>query len=346
MKNISLKSNSTIRAIGAVALVLALMGSFMLPGTVNAADPDGIDALRLWIDESYYGITKTEPYQFTVTGMSAGDHTLMVRVRDTLYNANNSETITIEVENTSSIITHVGTTKVYDSDGQNLTIARPSGSKAGDLLILVLHRTDDDLPLYVNGWTRVAECFKRNNGYDCSIEEDCIRWHNEDYCADFGGHGGHDLAQSVFFRKVDSSEANSYTFNLNRDTTGHPGWAILTALRGADANNPVRDWSYKGCDESPDSVFPSVYGEEGDILLLSQSFDDAIAQTKFGAPSSTTLFGYVSKSDEAGFLFGGVLASTGQTGQKTTVGDGGPNCKDALVSLTIKPQYLIILLRK
>ena len=34
------KSNSAMRALGAVALILALMGSFLLPGTVNAADPD------------------------------------------------------------------------------------------------------------------------------------------------------------------------------------------------------------------------------------------------------------------------------------------------------------------
>jgi hypothetical protein len=130
-------------------------------------------------------------------------------------------------------IKHVGTTETYSSDGQNLRIARPSGSRTGDLLILVLHRTDDDLPLSVDGWTRVAECFKKDNGYDCSTEKDCTSWPNSDFCGSFGGHGGHDLAQSVFYRKVGSSEPGSYSFNLNRDSSGYPGWAILTALRGA-----------------------------------------------------------------------------------------------------------------
>ena len=235
-------------------------------------------------------------------------------------------------------IKHVGTTEKYDSNGQGLRISRPSGSKSGDLLILVLHRTDDDLPLYVDGWKRVAECFKKDNGYDCSTEKDCTSWHNSDFCGSFGGHGGHDLAQAVFYRKVGSGEPSSYTFDLNRDSSGHPGWAILTALRGAATSYPVRDWSYKGCDGSSDSLFPSVYGKSGDMVLLSQSFDDRVSQSKFGAPSGTSTFGYVSQSDEAGFLFGGTLRSTGETGKMKTRGDGASSCKDALVSLTIKPR--------
>ena len=234
-------------------------------------------------------------------------------------------------------ITHIGTTEVWDSNGQNVTIARPSGSKAGDLLVLVLHRTDDDLPLYVDGWTRVAECYKRDNGYDCSTEEDCIDWANSEFCDDFGGHGGHDLAQAVFYRAAGPNEPSSYQFDLNMDSSGHPGWAILTALRGADTIDPVRDWSYKGNDGNPDSVFPSVYGKAGDMVLLSQSFDDAVAQSKFQAPTGTSTFGYVSNSDEAGFLFGGTLVSTGDTGTMKTHGDGASENKDALVSLTIKP---------
>ena len=100
----------------------------------------------------------------------------------------------------------------------------------------------------------------------------------------------------------------------------------------------MRDWANEGCDGDEDSLFPSVHGEAGDLLLLSQSYDDAIAQAKFGAPSGTESFGYVSDSDEAGFLFGGTLASSGDTGVMRTQGDGGSSCKDALVSLTIKTQ--------
>ncbi|MEZ4252519.1 MAG: DNRLRE domain-containing protein [Polyangiales bacterium] len=236
-------------------------------------------------------------------------------------------------------ITHVGTTQTYDSNGQGLVIDRPSGSAEGDLLVLVLHRTDDDLPLYVDGWTRVAECFKGDNGHQCGTEAMCRSWHDDDFCADFGSSGnGHDLAQSVFYRAVGSREPSSYRFDLNRDGNGHPGWAVLTALRGARTTNPVRDWAGVGCDRNDDSIFPSVEGAPGDMLLLSQSFDDAIPRANFLPPSGTSLFGYVSRSDEAGFLFGGLLGARGETGTRRTGGPGGPACKDALVSLTIMPR--------
>lgn len=236
-------------------------------------------------------------------------------------------------------ISHVGTAEVWDADGQDLSVGVPAGTQNGDLMVLVLHRTDDVLPLHVDGWTRVAECYKRDNGYDCSTEDDCTSFANDDFCSLFGdeGQGGRDLAQSVFFRVAGSSEPTSYQFDLNIDSDGHPGWAILTTLRGAATTDPVRSWAHTGCDSDADSVFPSVLGEAGDYVLLSQSFDDAIEQSKFGAPSGTSLLGYVSDSDEAGFLFGGLLSSSGQTGAMETVGDGGPNCKDALVSLTVKP---------
>jgi len=74
------------------------------------------------------------------------------------------------------------------------------------------------------------------------------------------------------------------------------------------------------------------------MVMLSQSFDDAIAQANFLPPPGTSDFGYVSQSDEAGFLFGGLVELGGETGEMATGGPGGPNCKDALVSLTIRPQ--------
>lgn len=236
-------------------------------------------------------------------------------------------------------IEHVGTTESYDSNGQDVVVERPAESAEGDLLILILHRTDDDLPLFVDGWTRVAECFKGDNGDDCGTEATCTAWHDDDFCAAFADAGnGHDLAQSVFFRVVGASEPSSYSFDLNRDTTGPPGWAILIALRGAASTDPVRDWAGVGCDADENSVFPSVLGETGDMVLLSQSFDDAIASENFTAPPGTELLGYVSESDEAGFLFGGILEASGETGDLETGGPGGPGCKDALVSLTVVPR--------
>lgn len=238
-------------------------------------------------------------------------------------------------------ITHIGTTEKYDSNGQNLSIDRPSGSEPGDLLVLFMHRTDDELPLELDGWTRGASCFKQDNGYDCYTADDCVEYRNGgEFCARFGEkrHRGRDLAQAVFYKVVGSEEPDEYEFDLNRDSSGHPGWAILTALHGARTNDPIRDWSHEGCDDNSDSRFPSVFGQEGDMVLLSQSFDDAISKSKFNPPDDMEDFGYVSKSDEAGFLFGGILSSTGDTGSMKTHGAGGPKCKDALVSLTVKAQ--------
>jgi len=236
-------------------------------------------------------------------------------------------------------ISHIGTTTQWDLDGQDINIDLPTGSTAGDLLILALHRTDDDLPLFVDGWTRAAECFKSDNGFPCATEKNCTRWHNDNYCRKFGFRGsGHDLAQSIFYKTVDTNETSTYTFNLNRGSSGHPGWILLTTLRGADTTSPIRDWSHKGCDGDPDSLFPSIYGEAGDMILLSQSFDDFEPIFKFQAPRGTTSFGYVGNSDETGYLFGGTLTSTGETGIMETRGRGAADCKDALISLTIKPR--------
>jgi hypothetical protein len=240
---------------------------------------------------------------------------------------------------TSSGVAHIGTTQVWDSDGQDVTIARPSGVQSGDLLLLVLHRTDDDLPLYLDGWTHGAECYKRDNGYDCSTKSDCTIWEsNGKFCSYFGsyGGGGHDLAQSVFYKAASSAEPSSYRFNLNMDTYGHPGWAILTALRGAATTDPIRDWAHEGCDNRTDSLFPSVYGEVDDMVLLSQSFDDRVEKDLFGAPSGAITFGYISNSDEAGFLYGKSVLVKGETGTMETIGYGASSCKDALVSMTIK----------
>ncbi|MBZ2167370.1 hypothetical protein [Marinobacter sp. F4216] len=235
-------------------------------------------------------------------------------------------------------ISHVGTTQVWDSDGQNMRIRRPSGSKEGDLLVLFLHRTDDVLPFHVDGWQRAGECYKENNGYDCLTVPDCTDISGS-FCNRFeNSYYGDDLAQVVLTREVSPDEPDSYTFHLGAWSDGQPGWAILTALRGADTRDPVRDWSHRGCDNDPRSAFPPVDGRKGDMLLLSQSFDDAVSQRRFGAPSGTSTFGYVSNSDEAGFLYGGLIMSDGPTGVMETRGDGASSCKDALISLTIRPR--------
>ena len=239
---------------------------------------------------------------------------------------------------TPGTITHIGTSKIWDSNGQGVTVSKPVNTKAGDLMVLVLHRTDDMLPYEVSGWTRRAECYKEDNGYQCLNVSDCTS-SSGGFCTRFQSkYNGRDLAQAVFTRTAGASEPGSYSFNLNQDADGHPGWAILTTLRGANTSSPVRATANKGCDGDDDSLFPSVDGRKGDMLLLSQSFDDTVSADKFGAPNGMSTFGYVSQSDEAGFLFGGILTQDGPTGVRRTNGSGASACKDALISLTIKPQ--------
>jgi hypothetical protein len=233
-------------------------------------------------------------------------------------------------------ISHVGTTSKWDSDGQNVSIAKPANTMAGDLLVLVLHRTDDVLPFALNGWTRRAECYKNGNSEQCLTMANCTQ-KSGNFCLAFtGGKNGRDLAQAVFTRTAGTSEPSSWSFNMNQDSTGHPGWAILTTLRGADTSAPVRTWATRGCDNDMDSLFPSVNGVKGDMLLLSQSFDDTVTKDKFGAPSGMLTFGYTAGTDEAGFTFGSILTQDGATGVRRTNGSGAAACKDALVSMAIK----------
>jgi len=234
----------------------------------------------------------------------------------------------------------IGTTQVWDSDGQRVTIAQPSNTAVGDLLVLALHRTDDLLPYAVNGWTRRAECYKEDNGYQCLSVADCSS-KSDKFCTRFQNrYSGRDLAQVVFTRTATSSKPGTFFFDMNQDTSGNPGWAILTTLRGADTSSPVRSWANRGCDNDADSLFPSVDGRKGDMLLLSQSFDDAVSKSTFTAPNGMTTLGYVGRSDESGFMFAGILTQNGPTGVLRTNGPGASSCKDALVSMTIKPKQI------
>lgn len=257
-----------------------------------------------------------------------------------LYTAANSVVWSTNNGGTTPVggIKHIATTQVWDANGQGVTVAKPAGTATGDLMVLFLHRTDDMLPYAVNGWTRRAECYKEDNGYQCLNIADCSS-SSGGFCTRFKNqYNGRDLAQVVFTRTAGASEPASYSFNMNQDSDGHPGWAILTTLRGANTAAPVRASANKGCDGDDDSLFPSVDGRKGDMLLLSQSFDDAVSKDKFGAPTGMSTFGYVSNSDEAGFLFGGILTQDGPTGVRRTNGSGASACKDALISITIKPQ--------
>jgi hypothetical protein len=119
--------------------------------------------------------------------------------------------------------------------------------------------------------------------------------------------------------------------------------------------------------KSSDSVFPSVHGKENDVLLMSSPFDDPAMLDKFTPPSGASVLGYIRirldvsfiivvaslihfllscdtalmvlfgiNLSKVGFLFGEELDYRGETGMSITKGQGGPHCKDALLSVVEK----------
>ncbi|MEM9454542.1 MAG: hypothetical protein AAGF11_10210 [Myxococcota bacterium] len=180
-------------------------------------------------------------------------------------------------------IVQIATTDDYADDG-TIDIARPD-SQTGDLLVLFLHRTDDYLPFHLDGWTRVAECLGQDGHYgECMTEADCEEWNgNLAYCERFIDGPSRDLGTMVFYRTVASDEPSSYSWGLKGNG---PAWAILTTLRGAKTDSPIRSWAGEshGADgDSPDGgsmpdggsiVVPSVTARAGDMLLVSRVFGD------------------------------------------------------------------------
>ncbi|WP_144395335.1 Ig-like domain-containing protein [Pleionea sediminis] len=113
--------------------------SFMV--SVDAFDPDGIEALRLWIDDSYYDIDQSPPFEFMVSGLSSGDHSLMVRTRDINGEANDSDVVLIRVKEVQSASTKI-TSPANESSiqsGERLLVTTnifdPEGIKAVRLWI-------------------------------------------------------------------------------------------------------------------------------------------------------------------------------------------------------------------
>ncbi len=234
---------------------------------------------------------------------------------------------------TNAVISHVGSTADYDGSG-DVRLNVPSGTREGDLLMAFVSRTDDLLPIKWNGWTAGASCYKTTNGQsDCHEIRHCSK-PDGDYCLEFNGGNGRDLATVVFYKTATANEPSSHRFNLRNN---HAGWGILTTLRGADNNNPIRSVATESNDNNPDSLFPSVNGNAGDLLMLSMAFDDTTARNDFGAPNGMQMFSFINGADEAGYVYGEILTQNGQTGSRKTSGPGGPNAKDALISLTVKP---------
>ena len=147
------------------------------------------------------------------------------------------------------------------------------------------------LPLRLDRWTRGAECLKSKDGQDiCLRASDCIK-KDGPYCLQFQRDSGEgtDLGTVVFHRRVTKDDPASWNVELRGD---HPTWAIATAITNVNERQPILSASGTFCDVDSKSVFPSVYGEENNVLLLSQSFDDSALNNKFLPPNGTSLLGW------------------------------------------------------
>lgn len=77
-------------------------GSYFSPDStiqvkVDAADPDGIDVARLWVNGNYHSIDKTAPFEFSIANLAKGDHALTIRAKDKRGNVIDSERVMISI---------------------------------------------------------------------------------------------------------------------------------------------------------------------------------------------------------------------------------------------------------
>ena len=223
-------------------------------------------------------------------------------------------------------------------------VAKPTDMQIGDLLMLIINRSDDYLQVKMSGWNTVASCLKDDNAdRTCAIHSECVDF-DGDYCKTFrGGRNGHDLASVVFTRPVTQNDINNWVLQIrmrNKPNQNHPGWAMLAVIRDAHLSNPVRNFSTTSCDGVRQTIFPSVSGSQaGDLLLLSMAYDDKASQEQFQPPDGMEWAAYVYGEDETGVLYQQTLSSGGPTQPRRTRGDGWRGlCKDASISMVIRPK--------
>jgi hypothetical protein len=231
-----------------------------------------------------------------------------------------SDVVISELSDIFSTIEEVSTTNLTDwyhgstttitrkRDNGTITLLVPPDAKIDDHLFLFLSRTDDYLPLRLDQWTSVAQCFKSSNEQAvCLTSSDCTK-QEDDYCKTFTKGRGRDLGTAVYFHKLTQNDRNddevvnngwrNWTVDIRGNNTA---WAIINAIAGVNEKQPVLTTGGTSCDKEPGSVFPSVNGKVNDILLLSQSFDDTANIEHFLPPEGTMLLDWIKGDDEVSF---------------------------------------------
>lgn len=252
----------------------------------------------------------------------------------------------------------VGATRGTSQSGTP-RIRVPNGTEVGDLLLLFLHRTDD-----TNFWAdnsagdRLADRISPTRGDAWKGPVATCAFDNSNGDFDCAGKQS-DLNQVLYWKRATADDLRKDGTEFERLSIDFPGskpaWVIMaTVENGGASSNPVRAWKGQtSCDGIEGTRFPSVTSSSsnpiraGDLLLLSQSFDDGsgspgyVSSGSFVFPSSSpiTRYQYVIDDDEAGHLYGRVLGANGSTSSYQTNGD--PNrsldkCKDIAVSIVIR----------
>jgi len=253
-----------------------------------------------------------------------------------------------DAESASAVIAgnpYVASTTTGKAQDGTVKISIPSGTASGNLLLLILHRTDD-----VNFWDGPSQLAGRMTPDDVDDWNGPVAKCSFDNTAgDFDCAGGNqnDLNQVVYWKKATAADVGGKVTTINFPGSA-PAWAIMARIpNGGSSSNPVRAWvGQTSCDKIRGTRFPSVNGNSGDLLLLSSSFDDGagvpgyITSSNFTAPSGFTRSAFVIDKDEAGYLYSKPLTATGATGTPASVGPESDSsvstCKDIAVSIVIR----------
>lgn len=246
---------------------------------------------------------------------------------------------------------YVASTTTGKAQNGTVGIKIPAGTASGDLLLLFLHRTDD-----ANFWDGPSQLAGRMTPDDVDDWNGPVAKCSFDNTAgdfDCAGTDRADLNQVLYWKKATAADVGGKATTINFPGD-HPAWAIMARVpHGGASSNPVRAWKGQtSCDRLRGTRFPSVSGGQvGDLLLLSQSFDDGyrkpdgsrdnwIESTNFTAPSGFSRKAYVIDKDEAGFLYSKTLTSTSATGTPASIGPEDDRdvdtCKDIGVSIIIR----------
>jgi hypothetical protein len=76
------------------------------------------------------------------------------------------------------------------------------------------------------------------------------------------------------------------------------------SVPNVNREQPISRVAGTSCDKKKESIFPSVYGDQGNLVLLSQSFDDTAVLGQFQPPEGTYLVDWVRDIDEVSLLLG------------------------------------------